>query len=135
LADAHVWATLTDNSPLVTAHAHGRGLIVLFHVSAGPDWSDLPLSGLFVEMLRRTLAFSARSEGAGQRDITGGPYRPVRLLDGYGVPAPAPPDAPPIAPEKFNLAQPTQATPPGLYERAGVSAAIDAARADEQLTP
>jgi hypothetical protein len=135
LADAHVWATLSDNSPLVTAHAQGRGLIVLFHVSATPDWSDLPLSGLFVEMLRRTLAFSARAEGAGERDITGGPYRAVRLLDGYGVLAPAPPDAPPVAPEKFNLAQPTQATPPGLYERAGVSAAIDAARADEQLTP
>src|SRR5262249_45446862 len=135
LADAHVWATLTDNSPLVTAHAHGRGLIVLFHVSAGPDWSDLPLSGLFVEMLRRTLAFSARAEGAGERDITGGPFRAVRLLDGYGVLAPAAPAPAPIPPEPFNLAQPTPATPPGLYERAGVSAAIDGARADESLTP
>jgi hypothetical protein len=135
LAGAHVWATLTDNSPLVTAHAHGHGLIVLFHVSANPDWSDLPLSGLFVEMLRRTLAFSARAEGAGERDITGGPFRAVRLLDGYGVLAPAPPEAAPIAPEAFNLAQPTPATPPGLYERAGVSAAIDGARSDEELTP
>src|SRR5262249_20374082 len=135
LADAHVWATLTDNSPLVTAHAHGHGLIVLFHVSANPDWSDLPLSGLFVEMLRRTLAFSARAEGAGERDLTGGPFRAVRLLDGYGVLAPAAPDTAPIAPEAFNLAQPTPATPPGLYERAGVSAAIDGARADESLTP
>jgi hypothetical protein len=135
LAGAHVWATLTDNSPLVTAHAHGHGLIVLFHVSATPDWSDLPLSGLFVEMLRRTLAFSARAEGAGERDITGGPFRAVRLLDGYGVLAPAPPDTPAIAPEAFNLALPTPATPPGLYERAGVSAAIDGARADESLTP
>jgi len=134
LADAHVWATLTDNSPLVTAHAHGHGLIVLFHVSATPDWSDLPLSGLFVEMLRRTLTFSARADGAGERDISGGPYRAVKLLDGYGVLTPAPPDAAPVAPEKFNLAQPSQATPPGLYERAGVSAAIDAARPDEQLT-
>ncbi|MFT3729044.1 MAG: DUF4159 domain-containing protein [Terricaulis sp.] len=135
LAAAHVWATLTDNSPLVTAQSHGHGLIVLFHVSAEPDWSDLPLSGLFVEMLRRTLAFSARAEGAGERNITGGPYRAVRLLDGYGVLAPAAPDAPPIAPEAFNLAQPTPATPPGLYERAGVSAAIDGARGDESLAP
>ena len=61
------------------------GQIVLFHVSAGPDWSDIPLSGLFVEMLLRTLAFAARTDGAGEREITGGPYVATRLLDGYGA--------------------------------------------------
>jgi len=135
LQEARVWATLTDNSPLVTARPRGRGLIVFFHVSAGPDWSDLPLSGLFVEMLRRTLAFAARTDGAGEREITGGPYTAQRLLDGYGALSPAPPDAEAIAPEAFALASPSPATPPGLYERAGVSAAIDAARSDEALTP
>lgn len=135
LEEARVWATLSDNSPLVTAQPRGRGLIVLYHISAGPDWSDLPLSGLFVEMLRRTLAFAGRSDGAGEREITGGPYAPTRLLDGYGALSPAPQDAQPIAPEAFALAQPSPATPPGLYERAGVSAAIDAVRPDESLTP
>ena len=135
LREARVWATLSDSSPLVTARAHGRGLIVFFHVGAGPDWSQLPLSGVFVEMLRRTLAFSARAEGAGEREITGGPYVAQRLLDGFGALAPAPPDAAPIAPELFALALPTPASPPGLYERAGISAAIDAARADDSLSP
>ncbi len=135
LEEARVWATLSDNSPLVTAQARGRGLIVLFHVSAGPDWSDLPLSGLFVEMLRRTLAFAARADGAGEREITGGPYTAQLLLDGYGAMEAAAPDAAPIAPEAFALAVPSPATPPGLYERAGVSAAIDAARADDSLSP
>lgn len=135
IEQAHVWATLTDHSPLVTARQRGHGLIVLFHVSAGPDWSDLPLSGLFVEMLRRTLAFTARDAGAGERAITGGPYVAQRVLDGYGQLAPPPPDLQPIAPERFALAQPSPSTPPGLYERAGVSAAIDAARNDEALTP
>ena len=108
---------------------------MLFHVSAAPEWSDLPLSGLFVEMLRRTLAFAARPDGAGEREITGGPFVAQRLLDGFGALSPAPPDAPPIAPEAFALARASPATPPGLYERAGVSAAIDAARPDEALTP
>ncbi len=135
LREARVWATLSDSSPLVTARAHGRGLIVLFHVGAGPDWSQLPLSGVFVEMLRRTLAFSARADGAGEREITGGPYVAQRLLDGFGALTPAPQDAAPIAPELFALALPTPATPPGLYERAGLSAAIDAARADDSLSP
>jgi hypothetical protein len=133
LEEARVWATLADNSPLVTAQARGSGLIVLFHVSAGPDWSDLPLSGLFVEMLRRTLAFAARADGAGERDIAGGPYAAQRLLDGFGALAPAPPDAPPIAADAFTLAQASPATPPGLYERAGVSAAVDAATPNETL--
>ncbi len=135
LEEARVWATLSDNSPLVTAQPRGRGLIVLYHVSAGPEWSDMPLSGLFVEMLRRTLAFAGRSDGAGEREITGGPYAATRLLDGYGVLSPAPPETQPIAPEVFATAVATPATPPGLYERAGVTAAIDAARADETLTP
>ena len=135
LEEARVWATLSDNSPLVTAQAHGRGLIVLFHVSATPDWSDVPLSGLFVEMLRRTLAFAARPDGAGEREITGGPFVAQRLLDGFGSLSAAPPDSEPIAPDAFALATASPQTPPGLYERAGVSAAIDAARPDETLTP
>ncbi len=135
LLEARLWAVLSDGSPLITARARGRGLIVLFHVSAAPDWSDLPLSGAFVEVLRRTLAFAARDSGAGEREITGGPFVARRLIDGFGALSPAPPDAAPIASEAFGLAAPSPATPPGLYERAGLSAAIDAARADESLLP
>jgi hypothetical protein len=135
LEEARVWATLSDNSPLVTAQARGRGLIVLFHVSATPDWSDAPLSGLFVELLRRTLAFAARADGAGEREISGGPFVAQRLLDGYGSLAPAPAEMQPIAPEAFAIAQPSPATPPGLYERAGVSAAIDAMQPNDSLAP
>ncbi len=136
LLEANVWATLSDQSPLVTARARGRGLIVLFHVSATPDWSDLPLSGVFVEALRRTLAFAARNQGgAGEREVVGGPFVAQRLLDGYGALSQAPPDLKPIAAEAFALALPSPATPPGLYERAGISDAIQAVRADESLSP
>ena len=40
---------------------------MLFHVTANSDWSNLPISGLFVEMLRRisTLGGSARRAAAG----------------------------------------------------------------------
>lgn len=133
LEAARVWARLEDNSPLVTAAPRGRGLIVLYHVAAGPSWSDLPLSGLYVEMLRRTLAFAGRAEGAGERDVTAGPFAPARLMDGFGALSPAPPDAKPIAPDAFALAVAGPETPPGLYERAGVSGAIDAAGAEESL--
>ena len=57
------WATLADGTPLVTAQRRGKGLLVLFHVTADTRWSDLPLSGAFVEMLKRIVAL-ANSTGA-----------------------------------------------------------------------
>ncbi len=52
------WATLADGTPLVTAAKRGKGMIVLFHVTADTRWSDLPLSGTFVEMLRRIVGMA-----------------------------------------------------------------------------
>src|SRR5690606_28116523 len=50
-----VWAVLEDGTPLVTGRALDEGHVALFHVSADAEWSSLPLSGLFVEMLGRIL--------------------------------------------------------------------------------
>ncbi len=47
------WASLGDGTPLVTAIRKGKGFIILFHVTANADWSNLPLSGTFVDMLQR----------------------------------------------------------------------------------
>ena len=57
LAD-RTWATLADGTPLVTAARRGKGMIVLFHVTADTRWSDLPLSGAFVDMLKRIVGLS-----------------------------------------------------------------------------
>ncbi|MBT3395668.1 MAG: hypothetical protein HN423_00620, partial [Alphaproteobacteria bacterium] len=48
----HTWARLEDGTPLVTGARRGDGWLVLFHTTANTDWSNLPLSGLFVEMLQ-----------------------------------------------------------------------------------
>ena len=58
------WARLADGTPLVTAARRGKGLIVLFHVTADTTWSNLPLSGLFVDMLRRVVAEAGSPAGA-----------------------------------------------------------------------
>ena len=64
--DVHVWARLQDGTPLVTERKLGEGQIILFHVTANSDWSNLPLSGLFVEMLRRISALgSGVADGGG----------------------------------------------------------------------
>ena len=134
--EARVWARLTDGASVVTAAPRGKGLVVLFHVTAGPEWSDLALSGLYVEMLKRTLAFAGRA-GSGARggDATG-PFLPERLLDGFGALHAPDVDAQPIAANAFSTAAAAPRTPPGLYARAGGSAAaIDAVRADESFMP
>ena len=64
------WATLADGTPLVTAQRRGKGLLVLFHVTADTRWSDLPLSGTFVEMLKRIVAL-ANSTASGDSDGDG----------------------------------------------------------------
>ena len=64
------WARLADGTPLVTAERRGKGLIVLFHVTADTTWSNLPLSGLFVDMLRRIVA-EADAPGRGRRESEG----------------------------------------------------------------
>ena len=87
-SDAEVWATLADGTPLVTAAKQGQGYIVLFHVTANSDWSNLPLSGLFVEMLRRIVTLGPSQvtlgdadKAADARSRAASRNRPRRLLD------------------------------------------------------
>ena len=75
------WATLADGTPLVTEAARGVGRIVLFHVTANADWSNLPLSGLFVEMLRRLVTLSAGVATPPDATV----LAPAQTLDGYGL--------------------------------------------------
>ncbi len=56
---ARTIASLADGTPLVTAKRIEAGQVVLIHTSANAEWSTLPLSGLFVQMLER-LAISTR---------------------------------------------------------------------------
>jgi hypothetical protein len=133
--EARVWARLQDGASIVTAAPRGKGLVVLFHVTAGPEWSDLALSGLYVDMLRRTLAFAGRAATGARDSDASGPYLPERLLDGFGALRAPDADTQPIPATAFGAASASPATPPGLYARAGGGgAAIDAARADELLS-
>ena len=114
LAD-RTWAALADGTPLVTAAPLGKGWLVLFHVTADTSWSNLPLSGTFVEMLRRIIAFS--SAATGKQATTGEtavPVPPYRLLDGYGHFVAPGAEARPIPANAAAVAVDAD-HPPGLY--------------------
>ena len=135
-----VWATLADGTPLVTARREGKGLIVLFHVTANADWSNLPLTGLFVDMLRRVLDL-APAAGAGmaanavQANAEAAAFAPHRALSGFGDLIDAAPETRPIAAAQIDKAKATPQSPAGLYRRGAQERAINIARVGDVLDP
>ncbi|MBL8908697.1 MAG: DUF4159 domain-containing protein [Rhizobiales bacterium] len=132
-----VWASLADGTPLVTARKHGNGLVILVHVTANADWSNLPLSGLFVDMLRRIVDLAPGAGGG----ATGGAaateasaaFAPHRMLAGTGDLIDPTPDSRPVAAGAIDRLTPTPEHPAGLYRRGSSERAINLARQGDSL--
>ncbi len=132
LAD-RVIAQLSDGTPLVTRKRVDQGQVILFHVTANAEWSSLPLSGLFVQMLER-LAVSTTSSALDAGELEGTIWQPVSVLDAYGrldeagtlpgVEGPALLEEP-LGPDLR----------PGLYEGEDRSLARNVVTADRALIP
>ena len=52
--------TLTNGYPFLIEEQIGNGHILLFGVAVNTEWSDLPLKGLFVPLVHRSLAYLAQ---------------------------------------------------------------------------
>lgn len=121
------WAALEDGTPVVTAERRGDGLIAMVHVTADTTWSNLPLSGLFVDMLRKIVNLAgngpvaAETQGEETKVET---LSPTRVLDGIGQFRSAPATAQPVARNYAGRA--TLAHPPGLYGPTDGSLAVNA---------
>lgn len=117
------WARLADGSPLVTADRRGEGMLVLFHVTAGPDWSDLPYAGVFVDMLRRSIA-AGRGEAVSDEE---GLYTPALTLNGSGRLTQPSAGATPLRAADFGAVTPSETHPPGLYQGPAGTRALNVA--------
>ncbi|AZO74182.1 MULTISPECIES: DUF4159 domain-containing protein [unclassified Mesorhizobium] len=109
------WATLADGTPLVTGMKKDKGTLVLFHVTPEATWSNLPISGSFVEMLRRVVQLS-RNQGAAiaNAEAAAASLAPYRMIGADGTLVPPTPDARPLVPAAGPLPV-TLENPPGLY--------------------
>lgn len=110
------WAALADGTPLVTGARRGKGMVVLFHVTADTRWSDLPLSGAFVDMLKRIVALSGTAVAAEQNADAPRERETLpasRVLDGFGA-FTAPSAAVKPVPANFS-GRATADYPPGFY--------------------
>ena len=123
---AATWLRLRDGTPLVTQRAIGAGRVVLVHVTANADWSNLPLSGLFIELLRRTLATSAATGPPGE--ATGdAPLVPRQTLDGFGQLGVPPAGVTAIMPATLGTLRAGPSHPPGFYGPEAARRALDLA--------
>jgi hypothetical protein len=120
------WARLEDGTPLVTADRRGKGMIVLVHTTANTEWSNLPLSGLFVEMLRRMVELSHGVAAGGEERPTS--LAPYQTMDGFGRLGTPPPSALAIDSSQLDKLTIGPANPPGLYgdqaNRRGVNLSV-----------
>ena len=133
---ARTIAALADGTPLVTRKVVGQGQVVLFHVTANADWSNLPLSGLFVQMLER-LAVSTRPALPDLSDLAGLTWVPERLLDGFGaeVRADAVAGVQGAALARALQDGPSASLPPGLYAGPERRVALNVLGAKARLAP
>ncbi|NDW03040.1 DUF4159 domain-containing protein [Jiella pacifica] len=111
----HTWASLADGTPLVTARGQGAGTIVLFHVTAEATWSNLPISGTFVSMLRRIVSLSRANAGAPEGQTAADSLPPYRVLDGSGRLVSPGPEAQPLSLAADAAPPVSLQNPPGLY--------------------
>lgn len=137
---AKTWAALADGTPLVTASRQGKGLIILFHVTADTSWSNLPISGLFVDMLRKIVDLSPGSmtetdgaPGTAAKDFESATLAPRSTLDGFGALGPPPPNAKPIPAAFDGTAGPDH--PPGFYGPLNGLVALNALGPKDELRP
>jgi Domain of unknown function (DUF4159)/Aerotolerance regulator N-terminal len=109
------WANLADGTPLVTGARHEKGTIVLFHITPAATWSNLPISGTFVEMLRRVVQLS-RNQGSATNNQEGAvsSLAPYRMIAADGRLTPPAPDTKPLVTGRGD-APVTIENPPGLY--------------------
>ncbi|MDE2447074.1 MAG: DUF4159 domain-containing protein, partial [Alphaproteobacteria bacterium] len=132
------WVSLSDGTPLVTAAKKGKGLIVLFHVTANADWSNLPLSGTFVAFLQRivTLAPAAGSNAAAITKSDQAQNYGLRLLmTGAGELMTPSASYQAIPVKDFDSAKASAATPVGLYSLGDQQRAINLDIQTADLTP
>ncbi|WP_339113557.1 DUF4159 domain-containing protein [Thioclava sp. GXIMD2076] len=132
LADRTI-AGLADGTPLVTRSELGDGQIVLFHVAADAEWSTLPLSGLFPQMLER-LAISSRPTQPDPGELAGTTWVPQKLIDGFGRLSTAE-NAGGVAGEKLAEGPAGPDLKPGLYTADDRAIALNAVAPDRVLKP
>ncbi|MEC8100338.1 MAG: DUF4159 domain-containing protein, partial [Pseudomonadota bacterium] len=115
-----VLAKLNDNTPLVSIKKIGEGEIILFHIGANNDWSNLPMSSLFSDMINRVLLLSKNYNYSNYTDLNLN-----KEIDGFGNLVPPKKIVNIDSFDKLKTAKPSLDTPPGQYENNQISVVLN----------
>ncbi len=99
-------------------------------------WSDLPMSGTFVEMLRRLIDMSGYTSKPGPgvaSDPNAETVAPLRTLDGFGAFGPPPSTAKPMSADYRDRG--TADHPPGFYGTAESPIAVNTLASADRIAP
>ena len=131
--DIRTWARLEDGSPIVTSTPMGQGRIVLFHVTADPSWSNLAISGLYVDMLQRLLPLAKGRQV--ETTESAADWALDRELDSYGRLQSPPIGTLPVPNSDFETAIATANTPAGMYRQGTRARALPVIRDASLVKP
>lgn len=112
--ESRTWAELEDGSPLVTGARNGEGWLVLVHTTADADWSNLALSGVFVDMMRAVVSQSQGISDAAQADETRA-APPLQALNAQGQLSDPSSAARPLRSSDILAGDVSAEHPPGYY--------------------
>ena len=106
----HSWARLEDGTPMITGKRQEKGWLVLVHTTANNDWSSLPLSGVFVELLHRIVGL-----GQGHGRAPEGLLAPIEVLNADGHLVEPSLSVEPVPGDELATTDVSAIHPPGLY--------------------
>ena len=105
---------------------------MLVHTTANTLWSDLALSGLYVDLLRRMVAVSQGIQGESGGELA---LPPLQILDGFGRLRAPPPTVLAAEPAVFDEALIGPQHPPGYYGGVGQRRALNLVDLNPPLEP
>ncbi|MED5423642.1 MAG: DUF4159 domain-containing protein [Pseudomonadota bacterium] len=92
--NASIWAVASDGTPIISARDEGQGRIILIHTQAKPGWSNMPLTGFFVNVLHRIIDISSgarmqTSKSSDTESMTQMGFTPYKKISAQGELIPA----------------------------------------------
>ena len=132
--EEQIWARLDDGTPIVSGKLIGRGMLVFFHTSARPDWSNLSFSGTFVHMLQRLNAISRpattstrknSSPGSNNQNVGDVALQARMVINNSGALISAKTATPPIRFSTFDTSRAGVDRPAGIYRAGHVTRSLN----------
>lgn len=106
------WVRLDNGAPLITESSYQKGNLILVHLPANNEWSNISLSIFFPDLLKRIIQISRGIDAEEVQQI----FKPFKILDALGNLVEPSIDTLNLDSKTLMDSKLTRNTPPGLYK-------------------